>query len=398
VGDVTIISYELSIDYKSNVKNHLMLFILFITFIFIIFSYGVGNVSAASGDVIYVNGSGNDSWDGHLAIWNGTSGPKASIKNATGTVNTGGTVNIADGIYSGAQNTNITIFKSMNIKGQSQEGTIINGTNTNCMFSIFPGCNVTITNLTMCNGLTANGGGAAINCAGNLTISNCLFKYNNASVGGAISTRQGSFLIIKNSDFIGNVASMSPGYGGGAIYNDQSTYLMLIACNFTSNTGNSGGAVSNAGNVTVSDSNFTNNTANNGGALFNYCSTLPINGYTMIVNNCNFNGNCANGYGGAITSNGILNVDNSNFTGNNVNISNGIGGAINIFSGNYTDTNSTFINNTACRGGATFSSGVITITGSKFINNNATNLGGAISTFQSSSVTIKNTDFSGSFD
>ena len=60
----------------------------------------MGNVSAAPGDVIYVNGSGNDSWDGQLAVWNGTSGPKASIKNATGTVDNGGTVNIADGIYS----------------------------------------------------------------------------------------------------------------------------------------------------------------------------------------------------------------------------------------------------------------------------------------------------------
>jgi hypothetical protein len=77
-----------------------MLFVFFVSFLLVIFAYGVGNVSAAPGDVIYVNGSGNDSWDGQLAVWNGTSGPKASIKNATGTVDNGGTVNIADGIYS----------------------------------------------------------------------------------------------------------------------------------------------------------------------------------------------------------------------------------------------------------------------------------------------------------
>ena len=81
----------------------------------IIFSYGVGNVAAANASTIYVNGSsGQDTWDGQLAVWNGTSGPKASIKNATGTVNSGGTVNIADGMYSGSQNTNITITKNMN--------------------------------------------------------------------------------------------------------------------------------------------------------------------------------------------------------------------------------------------------------------------------------------------
>ena len=68
-----------------------------------IFSYGIGNAAAASGDTIYVNGlSGQDNWDGQFAVWNGTSGPKASIKNATGTVNNGGIINIADGVYSGA--------------------------------------------------------------------------------------------------------------------------------------------------------------------------------------------------------------------------------------------------------------------------------------------------------
>jgi hypothetical protein len=223
-----------------------MLFVFFVSFLLVIFAYGVGNVSAAPEDVIYVNGYGNDSWDGQLAVWNGTSGPKASIKNATGTVDNGGTVNIADGIYSGAQNTNITIYKSININGQNQDGTIINGTNTNWIFTIFPGFNVTISNLTMCNGFTVNGGGAAINCASNLTVNNCMFKYNNASVGGAIATRQGSFVTIENSDFIGNVGSGNSVYGGGSIYNDQSSNMMLVACNFTANNAGSGGAVSNA--------------------------------------------------------------------------------------------------------------------------------------------------------
>ena len=55
-------------------------------------------------------------------------GPKKSIKNATGTVSDGGIVNIADGVYSGENNNNITLDKNMTIQGQSREGTIIDGT------------------------------------------------------------------------------------------------------------------------------------------------------------------------------------------------------------------------------------------------------------------------------
>lgn len=125
------------------------------------FSYSIGNVSAAPGDTNYVNGSsGNDAWDGQSATHSGTSGPKLSIKNATGTVNKNGTVNIANGVYTGVNNTNITINKNMAIKGQSKESTIINGTGTNWIFHIPGGINVTITNLTLTNGKSTSKGGA----------------------------------------------------------------------------------------------------------------------------------------------------------------------------------------------------------------------------------------------
>ena len=73
--------------------------------------------------------------------WSG--GPKATIKNATGTVNNGGTVNIANGLYTGVNNTNITINKNMIINGQSSDGTIINGNNISSIFTINSGVNTT---------------------------------------------------------------------------------------------------------------------------------------------------------------------------------------------------------------------------------------------------------------
>ena len=83
------------------------MFALVLIGLMVIFSYGVGNVSAANASTIYVNGSsGNDTWNGQIAVWNGTTGPKATITNATGTVDNNGTVYIADRTYN---ESNITI-------------------------------------------------------------------------------------------------------------------------------------------------------------------------------------------------------------------------------------------------------------------------------------------------
>jgi pectate lyase len=62
-----------------------------------------------------------------------------------------GIINIADGQYTGTNNTNITINKNITIQGQSETGTIINGTNTNWIFQVQPGTNVVINNLTITN-------------------------------------------------------------------------------------------------------------------------------------------------------------------------------------------------------------------------------------------------------
>ena len=103
---------KFSINDKAIIKNKLMIFTLLFIGLMIIFSYSMSSVSAASGDNIYVNTHGNDSWNGQNPIWNGTSGPKLSIKNATETVNTGGTVNIANGMYTGMENTQIHSIKT----------------------------------------------------------------------------------------------------------------------------------------------------------------------------------------------------------------------------------------------------------------------------------------------
>ncbi len=143
---------EAIINNPKSLKNNLVIPLLLLSLV-LVFSFTVGTVSAAfmgpspSSNVIYVNdSSGNDDNDG--LSW---ATAKLSIKNATGTVNANGTVNIANGLYTGENNTGITINKNMNIIGQSRTGTIINGTDTNWIFYIDDYVTVTIQNLTFAN-------------------------------------------------------------------------------------------------------------------------------------------------------------------------------------------------------------------------------------------------------
>jgi predicted outer membrane repeat protein len=276
----------------------------------VIFFYGLGNVSAADGDTIYVNGSsGNDLWNGQSATYqSGTIGPKLSIKNATGTVNKNGTVNIANGQYTGVNNTNITISKNLDINGQSKEGTIINGTGTNWIFNINSGINVTISNLTLTNGNSGGSGGAAIYNYGTCTVNSSTFTGNTANGNGGAILNVGTLTVTNNSTFNGNTATDH----GGAIYNTGSGTLTVNNTTFTTNTANGlGGAICNIGTLTVTGSTFTGNTANTyyGGAIYNTGSgTLTVTGST-------FTGNTAF-IGGAIFTDGIATVNFNRIVGN----------------------------------------------------------------------------------
>jgi predicted outer membrane repeat protein len=207
----------------------------------VIFSFSVGNASAAS--PIYVSTHGNNSWNGQNSSWiNGTlNGPKATIKNATGTVNNDGTVYIANGTYN---ESNINVNKNMTIVGASQSDTIINGNQRNVIFIIPYGVNVTLQNLTLINGKSTHDGGAILN-DGTLTVNDSTFKDNTVT---------------------------SIVYGGGAICNYQEATLTVKGCTFTGNTATDkcgqGGAISNDGTLHVTGSNLIDNSAGIGGAIF----------------------------------------------------------------------------------------------------------------------------------
>jgi predicted outer membrane repeat protein len=266
-----------------------------ISFLAFLFIFGISGVSAVTSVVndtpntIYVSTDGNDSWDGLSAVYNGTSGPKNSIKNAVGTVGTNGTIRIANGIYSGENNTQIHITKNMTIIGQSQENTVINANLSSWIFYIesnISDISVTIQNLTLANG-SGDYGGAINNYYGILLLKDCTFSGNIVTEDGGAIFNEGNQTVI-NCTFINNTGS-----GGGAIHDED--YSEFINCKFINNTAERGGAIYNCcGHEIITGCTFEGNSANYGGAIWNEAPSI------LIANFNRFSGNNATQSGSAI--------------------------------------------------------------------------------------------------
>jgi len=357
------------------------IFVVFLLFgALFIFVTDLNTVSATSTNVIYVNGSsGNDAWNGQSSTYqSGIIGPKKSIKNATGTITKYGTIKIANGVYSGINNTNITITKSMNIIGQTMKGTIINGTNTNTIFLIKPGIGLTLSNLTISNGISTDSSGA-INNQGNLKISKCNFSYNSANIGGAISN-QGSLKIDQTSFYKNQAVS------GGAIFNNG--ILLLSDSVFIANSGKDGGAIySLEKSFNVTNCSFKNNYVTGaGGAICKNGGEMNIK-FTLFTGNSGF-------AGGAVYSRlNTTNIKNCNFSKNGKLADNTMGGGIYLYSGHMVVMDSKFTGNIGSQGGAIENGASMRVIGCKFINNTATNVGGVIMNDYLTYLTVKSSTF-----
>jgi predicted outer membrane repeat protein len=251
------------------------MFLVIAIFAILVSVSSVNAIPVGTSSQVYVSTHGSDTNNGSAEA------PYLTIQKGVESAAENGTVHIANGIYSGEGNTNITIGYSMNLIGQSQVGTIINGSNTNWMFNIQSGT-VTIQNLTFVNandgaiynsedatttindctfkGNTGDDGGAIMN-DGTLTVNRSTFTGNSAYEGGAIYQCDGTARII-DSTFTGNTAY----YEGGAIYMDSQTTTTITGCTFTGNTAALGGAIANPYGYDVTF-NMTNSTLKNNKAV-----------------------------------------------------------------------------------------------------------------------------------
>ncbi|KZX16547.1 beta strand repeat-containing protein [Methanobrevibacter filiformis] len=358
-----------------NNKNKINKIIISILILFVL-SISITSVSAAAD--VYVSTSGSDSASGDIST------PKATLKNATSTVNNGGNVYLKNGTYTGTGNINIGISKNLNYIGESRDGVIIDANKAGYIFDVKSGYKVTFINITFKNAIASQhhsgpgGIGAAIYNYGTVNVTNCNFINNTAVDGGAISNH-GSFSVT-NSNFINNNAiNVSSGFNnyGGAIYNFGK--FNVTDSNFTNNSAICGGAIYSRGSFNVSNSNFIgniatdiiHNTSSNGG----YGGAIAHDGTTFTVINSNFTNNAANSQAGAINnydnfypSTNNFTVINSIFTGNWVYNTNRYGGAI-LSDGRLSVINSNFTDNNATIGGAISNGGILNVESSNFISN-----------------------------
>ena len=145
-----------------------------------------------------------------------------------------------------------------------------------------------------------------------------------------------------------------------------------------------GGAILNAGTLTVSNSNISKCFAAFGGAI--------ENSGTLTVSNTSFSGDYASGSGGAIDNSGTLVVSDSTISSNSAEIGGGIAndGTLNL-------ANSTLSDNSASQSGGAIdnaNSGALTINAGFFTGNAASSSGGAIEN-NSAKATLSDVTLSG---
>ncbi len=193
---------------------------------------------------------------------------------------------------------------------------------------------------------TQDYGGGAIYNRGEVIVSNTTFSRNNAQRGGAVhnvgddgSPTDATFT---NVEFTGNTAEIDGGavfngnhsviyeltgtfannsvvhdesgsnHRGGAIYNTGTSTIKKLSAVFTGNTADKGGAISNAGDITIDGSTFTGNEAEvNGGAIHNMeNATLTLTGTNVFESNKLTNGTLNDIYNsGTVTVKGDLTLD-----------------------------------------------------------------------------------------
>ncbi len=282
----------------------------------------------------------------------------------------------------------IMISDTLTIDGGTAVSLSISGNNERNIFTILAGTAVTITDLTLMNGVY---NGAVYNDGGNLTLIRSVLVNNGANdICGAIFNKGGE-INLQNSHVLNNESEYGAGILNGGVLNVSNTL-------FKNNVSRYGGAILNCagGNAFITNSHFENNEAFYiGSAIYNMasdwvnaCGESALPGIVNISNGF-FSGNYSGGAGtllndgemniessiidhneaghdgGGIANSGTLNIYSSTIASNKANINDG--GAIHQFTGTITVSNTLVENNVAGNGGG----GVSIWGGNAMIENSA---------------------------
>jgi hypothetical protein len=290
--------------------------------------------NAATATTWYVNGINGD--NGNNCKTKATA--CATIERAISLAASGDTIQIAAATYP----ENLSIPFNLTLNGASAATTIVNGTQTTNVFTVGTGVSLTLSNLTIKDGVGYSGGGA-VNNAGVLTISQSTLSSNTALSGGAIFNT--GTVTIRKSNLSGN----SPYFFGhsascGAIDNRGTMTITnsTFYSNYANNNSTTGGAICNGGTLAIAGTTFNTNSSqgNNGGyggAIYSYAGTLSIANSSFYLNSATTGGGAIYNQGGTVR------ISNSTF-GINAATSGGGGGALSNAAGSFLIQNSIVAN------------------------------------------------------
>ena len=268
----------------------------------------------ASGTTWYVDDNGpGDFWPNNCNLSdsqeNGTQlHPFDSIEEAVAAAADGDTIVIRRGLYEGECTLNFVIDKDLTLRGLGECETILDGGGVRRAFSIAPGAQVRIENLSFRNcfsGVVATAsGGAVFASSADVTFVDCCFKNcTTNNDGGAVAVLGGS------GAYEGCVfENCSADDEGGAIAQLGGTLAITSSatphdCSFDLNHARRGGAIRSSDTTTISNAFFIRNSAEDDGGVM-----LFESGADVTISNCEIGSvgpfdNTAGTNGGTISAN-----------------------------------------------------------------------------------------------
>lgn len=244
-------------------------------------------------------------------------GTYATIQSAADDLNCD-TINLTAALYV----ENVTVTHSLTIQGLGALSTTVDGNAGGSVFTIQLGLAVTLTDLTITNGMAPGGGGIH-----------------------AIS----STLIMDAVSVISNTATGSLPDGGGGVYNDNGDVQISNSAISGNSAVDGGGIYNRAGIVTVRNSTVEGNSATNGGGVY-----AAIGSATRVTNGTVSGNSATLGNGGGIWNDGTLTVTNGTLSGNSASSGGGIWNQGAVELSNSIIANS--VNSDDCSGTGSFSS------------------------------------------
>lgn len=346
-------------------------------------------------------------------VTNLTDHDPGSLRDAIATTPAGGTVDFEPRLSGTITLTSgtLAITKDLTIAlGLFLTGPLtVSGNHTFQVFNIAADTTVTISGLTVADGVSGGQGGGIYN-AGTLTLEKIVLLGNTANAtgeGGGIFNSSSGTLTLISSTVSGN--AVHAGEGGG-VYNDGALRMINSIVSGNRLSFGTGAGVFNGGLLTIDNSSISGNSApadDSGGGITN-------NG-TLAISNSTISGNGAY-YGGGIKSSGTLMVSNTTISGNIAEDGGGlaVSGSVTISasvlsnnfaefacallidSGNVTVSNSTISGNRSggsAAGGTIINGGTLTISNTTISGNRGTGSSGGIDNFRA--LTISSSMISG---